>query len=95
MRLLAVALALAASGRAEIVTERIFGPETRTGPYKHPASICALDNGDLLLVYYGGEGEYARSTAVFLSRLRHGNTRWSDPRPVARDPFRSTGNGVC
>ncbi|GIU73496.1 MAG: glycosyl hydrolase [Bryobacteraceae bacterium] len=95
MRLLAFALVLAASGRAEIVTERIFGPETRTGPYKHPASICALDNGDLLLVYYGGEGEYARSTAVYLSRLRPGNMRWSDPRPVARDPFRSTGNGVC
>ncbi|MGC8759431.1 MAG: sialidase family protein [Bryobacteraceae bacterium] len=95
MRLLALALVLAASGRAEIVTERIFGPETRTGPYKHPASICALDNGDLLLVYYGGEGEYARSTAVFLSRLRPGSARWSDPRPVARDPFHSTGNGVC
>jgi predicted neuraminidase len=81
--------------QAEIVTERIFGPEVPTGPYKHPASICALDNGDLLLVYYGGEGEYAQSTAVFLSRLPAGSQRWSAPRVVARDPFRSTGNGVC
>ncbi len=92
----AIALVLAlAPARAEIVTERIFGPEVPTGPYKHPASICALDNGDLLLVYYGGEGEYAQSTAVFLSRLRAGGKRWSEPRAVARDPFRSTGNGVC
>jgi predicted neuraminidase len=81
--------------RAEIVTERIFGPEVPTGPYKHPAAICALDNGDLLLVYYGGEGEYALSTAVFLSRLAAGEKRWSAPVVVARDPFRSTGNGVC
>lgn len=87
-----LALAPAAAG---IVTERIFGPEVPTGSYKHPASICALDNGDLLLVYYGGEGEYAQSTAVFLSRLPAGGSRWSEPRAVARDPFRSTGNGVC
>lgn len=80
---------------AEIRTERIFGPEVSTGPYKHPASICALDNGDLLLVHYGGEGEYAQSTAVFLSRLPAGGKRWSRPVAVARDPFRSTGNGVC
>lgn len=92
----AAALFLAlAPAQAEIVTERIFGPEVPTGPYKHPASICALDNGDLLLVYYGGEGEYAQSTAVFLSRLPAGGKRWSEPRAVARDPFRSTGNGVC
>jgi predicted neuraminidase len=92
---LAALLLFSAAAAAEIRTERIFGPEVKTGPYKHPASLCALDNGDLLLVYYGGEGEYARSTAVFLSRLRAGGSRWSEPRAIARDPFRSTGNGVC
>ena len=81
--------------RAEVVTERIFGPEIKTGPYKHPASICALDNGDLLLTYYGGEGEYANSTAVFLSRLKAGTTAWSAPRIVAQDPLRPAGNGVA
>ena len=50
--------------------ERVFGPEVPTGPYKHPACLTELDNGDLYLVYYGGEGEYARDTAVFGSRLR-------------------------
>jgi predicted neuraminidase len=81
--------------RAEVVSERIFGPEIKTGPYKHPASICALDNGDLLLTYYGGEGEYANSTAVFLSRLKAGGGQWSAPRIVAQDPLRSAGNGVA
>ncbi|MGB9604773.1 MAG: sialidase family protein, partial [Bryobacteraceae bacterium] len=77
-----------------VIYERIFGPETPTGPYKHPASITELDNGDLYLVYYGGAGEYATDTAVWGSRLPKGATEWEPPRIVAKDPFRSTGNPV-
>lgn len=76
-------------------TERVFGPEVKTGPYKHPASIAAFDNGDLYLVYYGGAGEYATDTSVFGSRLRKGETKWSEPKVIAHDPLRSTGNGVA
>ena len=43
--------------RGKLVTERVFGPEVPTGPYKHPASMTELANGDLYLVYYGGKGE--------------------------------------
>ncbi len=78
----------------ELTLSRVFGPEVPTGPYKHPASMTELKNGDLYLVYYGGEGEYATDTGVFGSRLKRGETKWSDPRPIARDPFRSVGNGV-
>jgi len=78
----------------ELRIERIFGPEVKTGPYKHPACITELDNGDLYVVYYGGEGEYATDTAVFGSRLKQGATKWSEPKAIARDPFRSLGNGV-
>ncbi len=78
----------------ELTLERVFGPEVPTGPYKHPASMTELKNGDLYLVYYGGAGEYATETAVFGSRLKKGETRWTDPTPIARDPFRSVGNGV-
>jgi predicted neuraminidase len=78
---------------APVIT-RVFGPETPTGPYKHPASLTELSNGDLYLVYYGGQGEYARDTAVFGARLEKGKTTWSRPVPIARDPFRSVGNGV-
>jgi predicted neuraminidase len=74
--------------------ERVFGPEVPTGPYKHPACLAEFDNGDLYLVYYGGEGEYATETAVFGSRKKQGETAWSPPVPVARDPLRSVGNGV-
>ena len=74
--------------------ERVFGPEVPTGPYKHPACLTELANGDLYLVYYGGQGEYARDTAVFGSRLAKGSSTWTPPLAIARDPFRSLGNGV-
>ena len=78
----------------ELTITRVFGPEVPTGPYKHPACLTELKNGDLYLVYYGGSGEYAIETAVFGSRLKKGETRWSPPQPIARDPLRSVGNGV-
>lgn len=87
-------LAAGAALAAGIETERIFGPETPTGPYKHPACFTELQNGDLLLVYYGGEGEYAHDTAVFASRRKKGSAKWSEPKAIARDPFHSVGNGV-
>lgn len=92
-RLLPV-LCAAALMPAQIVTERVFGPEVKTGPYKHPATITGLDDGGLLLAYYGGEGEYANDTAVFVARKMPGSKQWSAPRAVARDPFRSVGNGA-
>ena len=79
---------------ADPVFSRVFGPEVKTGPYKHPACLEELANGDLLLAYYGGEGEYANDTAVFASRLKKGATQWTEPKAIARDPLRSLGNGV-
>ena len=93
MRML-LSLFTAALLAAEVHTERVFGPETATGPYKHPACLTELDNGDLYLVYYGGGGEYADATAVFGSRKRKGDARWSAPVKTAGDPFRSLGNAV-
>lgn len=94
MRSLSVLLLLAALLPAELRIEKIFGPEIPTGPYKHPACITELSNGDLYLVYYGGGGEYADATAVFGSRLPKGQTQWSTPVKIASDPFRSLGNAV-
>jgi predicted neuraminidase len=84
----------AQTSAASIDVQRVFGPEIQTGPYKHPACLTELSNGDLYLVYYGGQGEYAKDTAVFGSRRARGSTTWSPPRAIARDPFRSLGNGV-
>jgi predicted neuraminidase len=96
-RLLAgIALTLVASAAAggEFRVQRVFGPEVPTGPYKHPASLAELENGDLYLVYYGGAGEYAVDTGVFGSRLRRGESKWTPPARIAHDPFRSVGNAV-
>ena len=78
----------------ELTITRLFGPEVPTGPYKHPACMTELGNGDLYLVYYGGGGEYAIDTSVFGSRRKNGESTWSHPKAIAHDPFRSVGNGV-
>lgn len=93
MRLILALLSLTAA--AELRVDRLYGPETKTGPYKHPASVCVLDSGDLYLVWYGGEGEYANSTAVWASRKKKGAAEWSAPRIIAKDPLRSLGNGAA
>ncbi|MCS7025077.1 MAG: exo-alpha-sialidase [Bryobacteraceae bacterium] len=80
--------------QGEIQTERVFGPETPTGPYKHPASITELHNGDLFLVFYGGKGEYANDTSVYGALKKKGAKTWSEPKVLAHDPFRSVGNSV-
>jgi len=90
-------IVISAGGRldaGELTITRVFGPEVTTGPYKHPACMTELENGDLYLVYYGGAAEYATATAVFGSRLKKGENRWTPPTPIARDPMRSVGNGV-
>ena len=78
----------------DIKIDRLFGPEIPTGRYKHPACFDVLRNGDLYLVYYGGDGEYAESTAVFGSRFRKGEKTWSKPLKIASHPLGSLGNGV-
>lgn len=92
--LVLVIAATPVSRGGELKVERIFGPEVKTGPYKHPACMTELCNGDLYLVYYGGAGEHAVDTGVFGSRLRKGQTGWSPPERIAHDPFRSVGNAV-
>lgn len=89
-----LSLAAAPVAAGDLTVRRVFGPEVPTGPYKHPACMEELANGDLYLVYYGGEGEYATRTSVFGSRLQKGTTTWSPPRPIAQDPLRSVGNAV-
>ena len=77
-----------------LTIRRVFGPEVPTGPYKHPACLTGLENGDLYLVYHGGAGEYASDTAVYGSRLKKGSPDWTPPIAIARDPFRALGNAV-
>lgn len=95
--LLAIILSLAPFAPAiaadEITIERLFGPEV-PGKYKHPPSITELDNGDLCVVYYGGDGEYAGDTAVFGSRLAKDSEEWTRPKIIADTPDRSEGNAA-
>lgn len=78
---------------SEIVYERVFDAQ-HPGPYKHPAAITELENGDLYIAYYGGMGEYERDTAVYGSRLKVGENVWTHPVAIASTPFHSVGNPV-
>lgn len=87
---------VSAAGYAEswtIDTYRVFGSE-HPGPYKHPASITELANGDLYIAYYGGSGEYEDDTAVYGSRLAKGERDWTFPVVIADTPDRGEGNPV-
>jgi predicted neuraminidase len=88
------AVALPGIASAKLSIEQVFGPETPGGRYKHPASIAELANGDLYIAYYCGDGEYARDTADFGSRLAKGAAHWSPPKRIADTPDRSDGNPV-
>lgn len=79
---------------AELKFERVFGPETPGGKYKHPASMTELSNGDLYIAYYGGDGEYAGDTAVFGARRAKDTALWTVPKRIADTPDRAEGNGV-
>lgn len=87
-------LTVAQTANAALHTETVFGPETKTGRYKHPSTITELDNGDLLLAYYGGGGEYETATDVYGSRLARGSRRWTRPVSIASNPMYSMGNPV-
>ncbi len=76
-----------------ITTEKVLGPEV-PGKYKHPAAIAELDNGDILVVYHGGSGEYENDTAVLATRRKAGESAWERPVAVADTPFHGDGNPV-
>jgi predicted neuraminidase len=91
--LMIAGMAAQADEAGNIKITRVFGPEI-PGRYKHPASITELENGDLYLAYYTGEGEYEGDTMVKGARLAKGAEAWTDPEVIANTPFRSEGNPV-
>lgn len=77
----------------DVTITRVIGKEF-PGDYKHPATVTELDNGDLYIAYYGGEGEYKGDTAVFGLRLPMGTDQWTVPQIIADTPGRSEGNAA-
>jgi predicted neuraminidase len=77
----------------DIVVEKVVGPEV-PHKYKHPAAITQLDNGDFVVAYHGGTGEYEEDTAVWATHLRVGPRQWSKPAVIADTPFHGDGNPV-
>jgi predicted neuraminidase len=63
-------------------------------PDSHAATLLELDNGDLLCAWFNGPKEGDPATNVVLSRLRSGESAWSQPVELAADPERSEQNPV-
>jgi predicted neuraminidase len=91
--LLLLLLAAGAQLPADVVTERVLGPEVGT-PYNHPASLTELANGDLLIAYYGGPGEYSDASTVYTTRLAKGASQWTKPQAITPRPKEPEGNAV-
>ena len=68
----------------ELRIERVFGPEVPTGPYKHPACMTELKNGDLYLVYYGGAGRVCRRHRGLRLATQEGRSAVDDRRSRSR-----------
>lgn len=58
-------------------------PEGSTGPlfskHNHVPSIAALNNGDLMAIWYSTVEEWGRELVVLASRLRRGQSEWDAP----------------
>ena len=78
---------LVSTSVAEVQIERVFGPEIKTGDYKHPSCFTQLGNGDLYLAYYGGAGEYEDGKYLGLSPIPKGDNEG------ARKHFRDVEEG--
>lgn len=65
-------------------------------PYKanHAASLVDLWNGDLLAVWFAGSEEGRNDIKIVMSRLKSGETIWSEPIQVSDDYAKSEQNPV-
>ena len=80
---------------AEPEIERIFGPEVKTGPYKHPACMTELEQRRPLPRLLRRRAANTRGyRRLRIAATAKGETGWSPPERIAHDPFRSVGNGV-
>lgn len=79
--------------RGEIPVFTAVGPDV-PGRYKHAASACELESGEILLVYYSGSAEYGRDTAIYATQLDRASGLWSRPRIIADEPRGAEGNPV-
>lgn len=63
-------------------------------PQNHAPFLHELDNGDLLCVWFGGTQEGIPDVSIYLSRLPHGERRWTSPVQLSHDTTRSEQNPV-
>jgi photosystem II stability/assembly factor-like uncharacterized protein len=68
-------------------------PPNSNGPmfakHNHDPGLTWCDNGDLLAIWYSGNGERGRELCILASRLRGGARQWDDASPFWDAPDRN------
>jgi predicted neuraminidase len=60
----------------------------------HAANLMSLPGGDLGCVWFGGTQEGKSDISIYFSRLRAGETAWSNPHRLSDDSVRSEQNPI-
>lgn len=63
-------------------------------PHNHASNILPLSNGDILCVWFGGSREGKADISILCSRLKKGESNWSEPIKLSNDPERSEQNPI-
>lgn len=60
----------------------------------HASSLLALPNGDVLLAWFSGKSEGGDNVGIAVSKLKKGETKWSQAKFVSKAQHRSAQNPV-
>lgn len=63
-------------------------------PQNHASNIMPLTNGDLLCVWFSGTQEGIADISIYMSRLKYGESKWSEAVKLSDDPTRSEQNPI-
>lgn len=60
----------------------------------HSVSLCKVSNTEILAFWFSGTWEGEKDADIFFSRYNISEDKWSRPKILIHDPFRSLGNTI-
>lgn len=63
-------------------------------PQNHASNLQVMPNGDVLCVWFAGTQEGISDISIYISRLKNGESRWSQAKKLSDDPQCSEQNPV-
>ena len=84
----------AAQGKPLLLEDDFVYRTTEQTPYNHASNIVQLPNGDLLVCWGTGEGEFMRNLQAVISRRTAASREWTPPEVVGKTGEENAGNPV-